>query len=155
MNNDNYNSDQNNIPQLEPIDLKELFYKIFKYWPYIVLTVFVFLVGAFVFNRYTDRIYKTDMILLIEDDQGDSFGAAAIMQNMGYSNPRLNFFNEKLIISSFSQVERTIKHLDFGTSYYSVGSFKVSEVFQPSTYNVEIDTLHPQVVGVLYNVTML
>ncbi|MCK5906372.1 MAG: hypothetical protein KAG37_02215, partial [Flavobacteriales bacterium] len=154
-NQNNFESNNhNNIPQLEPIDLKELFFKILNYWGYILVTVSLFLVVAFVFNRYATRLYKTEMTLLIEDDNSAT-GPAAIMANMGYSNPRLNFFNEKLIIESFSQMERTIKKLDFTISYYTQGNIKSSEVYRPTSFNVEYDTLHPQIVGVLFNVILL
>jgi hypothetical protein len=150
QNSNNYN----NIPQLEPIDLKELFFKIFNYWTYIVTVVSVFLVLAFVFNRYSTRLYKTEMTILIEDESSAS-GPAAVMERLGYSNPRLNFFNEKLILESFSQIERTIKDLDFEISYYTKGNIKSSEVYRPSGFNVDYDTLHPQIVGIIYDVKLL
>ena len=158
MENSNQNNfDQNNfnsIPQLEPIDLKEIFFKVFKYWYFILVTIGVFLAIAFTINRYSTRLYKTEMTLLIEDESSSS-GPAAVMERMGYSNPRLNFFNEKLILGSFTQIERTIKKLDFEISYYTKGNVKTVEVYHPSNFNVEYDTLHPQIVGAVFDVILL
>ena len=153
-NRNNFDNNYNNIPQLEPIDLKEIFFKILNYWVYILVTVSIFLVVAFVINRYSTRLYKSEMTMLIEDESSSS-GPSAVMERMGYSNPRLNFFNEKLILESFSQIERTIKKLDFEVSYYTKGNIKSSEVYKPSNFNVEYDTLHPQIVGTLFDVKLL
>ena len=156
-NNNQNNFDQNNfnnIPQLEPIDLKEIFFKVFQHWFFILVTVVVFLAIAFTINRYSTRLFKTEMTLLIEDESSNS-GPAAVMERMGYSNPRLNFFNEKLILGSFTQIERTVKKLDFEISYYTKGSVKTVEVYHPSNFNVEYDTLHPQIVGVVFDVILL
>lgn len=153
-NNQNNFDNNYNIPQLEPIDLKDIFFKIINYWVHILFTISLFLVVAFVINRYSTRLYKTEMTMLIEDESSAS-GPSAIMERMGYSNPRLNFFNEKLILESFSQIERTIKKLDFDVSYYTKGNIKSSEVYKPSGFNIEYDTLHPQIVGALFDIKLL
>ncbi|HRW97617.1 MAG TPA: Wzz/FepE/Etk N-terminal domain-containing protein, partial [Bacteroidales bacterium] len=58
-----------NIKQEESIDLKALFFKFFRYWYFFALTIFVALVIAFLFNKYTKPVFQVKTTVLIKDDR--------------------------------------------------------------------------------------
>jgi tyrosine-protein kinase Etk/Wzc len=151
----NKSNDFDNIPQLEPIDIKELFYKILKYWKYILLSIFVFVISGYFVNRYSTRMYTSKAIILIQEPNTNFSGGISIMEGLGFSNPRLNYFNEKLTLESRSQLERTFKNIDFDISYYTSGNVKSYEVYKPNIFKIEFDKSHPQIVDALFNVEII
>ena len=63
--NENYNPQD--IYQEEAVDYKALFFKFYRHWYFFVVTVFIALVIAFLFNKYTKPIYEVSTTVLIED----------------------------------------------------------------------------------------
>ena len=55
--------------QEESVDFKVLIFKFVKHWYLFVLTVFIAIVVAFLFNNYTAPVYEVDTTLLIKQDQ--------------------------------------------------------------------------------------
>ena len=67
MNTQDSFSDQNN----DSIDIvKELLYYLF-FWPWFVLSVLVFVFGAYFYLRYADTIYQTSATLQVKDSSAD------------------------------------------------------------------------------------
>ncbi|MCB0805588.1 MAG: hypothetical protein KDC05_07290, partial [Bacteroidales bacterium] len=64
-----------NIPQQpqpqqeEAFDYKALFFKLYRYWYFFVLTIFIALLIAFLFNKYTKAVYEVSTTVLIKDDR--------------------------------------------------------------------------------------
>lgn len=58
-----------NLKQEESVDLKMLFIKFFRYWYFFALTIFVALVIAFLFNKYTKPVYEVKTTVLVKDDR--------------------------------------------------------------------------------------
>ena len=42
----------------ESVDYKALFFKFYRHWYFFVITIFIALVIAFLFNKYTKPIYE-------------------------------------------------------------------------------------------------
>ncbi len=49
----------------ESIDIKALFFKFVRYWYLFALTVFVAIVIAFLFNKYTAPVYEVSTTVLV------------------------------------------------------------------------------------------
>jgi uncharacterized protein involved in exopolysaccharide biosynthesis len=64
-NNNNYL----NTNQEESIDIKSLFFKFFRYWYFFALTIFVSLLVAFLFNKYTKPVYEVKTTVLVKEDK--------------------------------------------------------------------------------------
>jgi len=148
----NQENEYNNIPQLEPIDLKELFFKILRYWYFIVVTVVAFLIVAFFVNRYSDRIFNTSISILIEDSKS---GEDNILSELNLKSSGKNIHNEKYLLESYTQISNTLKDLDFNVSYYSQGNIKSQEIYHPSNFKIEFDSIHPQITNCLFSVDVI
>jgi tyrosine-protein kinase Etk/Wzc len=53
----------------ESIDFKTLFFKLYSYWYFFLITIFIALLIAFLFNKYTLPVYKVKTTVLIKDDK--------------------------------------------------------------------------------------
>lgn len=78
MVNNNLNFDELQ-QQEESIDLKQIFFKFFHYWYFFALTIFVALVIAFLFNKYTRPVYEVSTTVLIQDKTNKELNAQALM----------------------------------------------------------------------------
>ncbi|MGB0177017.1 MAG: Wzz/FepE/Etk N-terminal domain-containing protein, partial [Owenweeksia sp.] len=77
MSSNQNNSNQRNVD--DSINLNQYIFRIISFWPTIVLSVFVFLAVAFLFNRYATKRYQAKAIVLIGDDS-KSNGIANIVR---------------------------------------------------------------------------
>ena len=112
---ENINNIQDFQQQEESIDIKALFFKFYRYWYLFALTVFVTLIIAFVFNKYTASIYEVSSTVLIQDKQSSSFDVQSLI-GFGMGKAQQNLENEIGILQSYSLTSRTVKKLDFDIS---------------------------------------
>ena len=105
--------------QEESIDIKALFFKFVRYWYLFALTIFVVIVVAFLFNKYTSPVFEVKTTVLVKDDKG-GLDAASMLGGLGLSNTQQNVENEIGILTSFSLSYRAIRELDFEISYFCI-----------------------------------
>ena len=129
----------------ESVDYKAIFLKFFRYWYFFLLAIVVALTLAYFFNKYTTPVYEISSRMLINDpakiDPQDMIGMGT------YARSQNNIQNEIVVLKSHTVVNRTIKKLDFFVSYYAEESFKTTELYKSSPFEVAFDSLIPQPVG--------
>lgn len=65
--------------QEETIDLKALFFKFTRFWYLFAISVFIALLVAFLFNKYTKPVYEVKTSVLIKDQKGGKMDATALL----------------------------------------------------------------------------
>jgi len=66
---------ENNIPnysemQEQSVDVKALFYKFLNYWYLFLVSIILVMLIAYLFNRYTEPVYKVKSTILIKEEKG-------------------------------------------------------------------------------------
>jgi capsular exopolysaccharide synthesis family protein len=127
-------------------DFVKNFYRALKYW--YIIPIFLFLSTSIAVYLYktTTPMYKISTRLLISD--GDSRNMTSISggAESGRSLPGVvlggqnNLENQLIVLTSYRQIERALKQLDFGISYYKKGIFLTNEIYKSSPFKVVIDT---------------
>ena len=105
---------QNIDQKEEPVDYKALFFKFYRFWYFFALTIFVALVIAFLFNKYSKPIYEAKTTVLIKDDKS----SAQNLIGIGFMNSQQNLENEIGILQSYTLTERAVRELNFYISYF-------------------------------------
>lgn len=141
------------LEQEETIDFKQLFYKFYKYWYLFIITIFTALTLAFLFNKYTEPIYKVGTTVMIKDDK--SGFDPQMMLGLGSMKGAQNLENEIGVLKSRSLVTRAIRALNFNVSYYLEDNFVTRELYLKSPFSVVFDTAFPQPTGLRYQLTIL
>ncbi len=141
--------------QEESIDIKALFFKFVRYWYLFALTVFVAIVVAFLFNKYTSPVYEVNTTVLVKDDKGGALSAASMLGGLGLSNTQQNVENEIGILSSFSLTYRAIRELDFEVSYFIDEGLINTEMYPSAPFEVIMDTSVSQAVGLKFKIKFL
>jgi len=146
----NYINTQQQINQEESVDVKALFIKFFRFWYFFALTIFVALVIAFLFNKYTKPVFEVKTTVLIKDDR-----SSQNLIGIGIMNNQQNLENEMGIINSYSLAERTINNLDFEISYFEEDNFISKELYKSSPIRVVMVKDHVQPKNIKFNVNIL
>ena len=139
--------------QEESKDIRILLFKLLKYWPLFILTIFIVLVVAFLFNKYTAPIYEVSTTVLVKEDR--SMMDASSMLGIGLSNSNQNVENEIVKLSSFSLQYRTIISLDFEVSYFLNEGLIVTELYHKAPFKVVFDSAISQAVDLKYSIVIL
>ena len=153
MNNNEMSNIQSQLKQEDSVDIKSWIVKFLSYWYLFLIFGFLAVVGGYLFNRYADRVYQVSSTIYIKE-QKMGMDAAAMMTGMNFRN-RGNVDNEIDVLRSRMLAEKTLKKLDFDVSYFAKGRIATVEQYGDNPFTVEIDYSEPQMVGVVYNVTLL
>ncbi|MCD7971403.1 MAG: Wzz/FepE/Etk N-terminal domain-containing protein [Candidatus Azobacteroides sp.] len=123
------------IKEEDNISIKQLFFKYLSYWKWILASLFIFLVLAFIYIKASSPIYEVKSSLLIKD--GKSTDNDFISQLNLFSGSKKTD-NEVEILSSYTLMERVVKELNLTSRYYIRSGLKNIELYDDSPIRVEI-----------------
>lgn len=123
----------------EQVDIKAIFRKILSNWKLILASLVVMFFVAFLFNRYSEKIYETQVTILIQDEKNSSIDIQSMI-GFGMGNTVQNLQNQIGILQSRTIVEKTVKALDFKISYYGEGRVINNEEYKNTPFIVVLDT---------------
>lgn len=140
-------SQQNNLHQQEP-NLREQIELYLRHWFWFIFGVFLSLVGAYLYLRYSTPLYKTTTSIIIKDSKGR--GAAselAAFEDIGLiSGMNANSIeNEIEILRSKRLFRNVVEKLDLHIRYFSEGNIKTTEVYSNKPFTVRILEENPEV----------
>ena len=116
--NDNYSNES------DAENLKALIFKYLKYWPLFLISIIVFIIGAYFYLKFTTPIYKSSAaVKVLKDDEGgvDLSGLSKSTALFNYS--KVNLENEIQIFKSRRLLEKVVEKLELKTSYYEITNF--------------------------------
>lgn len=137
--------------QEETIDLKALFFKFTRFWYLFAISIFIAMLVAFLFNKYTKPVYEVKTMVLVKDDKSKIDPSALL--GLGFSGTQQNLQNEIGVLMSYSLSHRVVKQLNFEVSYFLEDGLISKEIYKDAHYTVEVDFNVPQAVNLPYNLT--
>ena len=117
---DQYRYNEQQQPE-ESIDYKVLFYKIYSYWYFFLITIFIALLIAFLFNKYTPAVYRVKATVLIKDDKSRMDPQSLL--GISLMSSAQNIQNEIGILRSYAVSNRAVRKLDLKVSYFIEENF--------------------------------
>ncbi|EKB48622.1 GumC family protein [Cecembia lonarensis] len=124
--------------------IKDLARRYLRNWYWVGLSLFVFLAGAFLINRYTPKVYRsTAQFFVKEEDSGMNLFDQRFF---GY-NSELDMTNQMIILRSRPIAELALNKLDFQVEYYLEGYIAKAELYPTAPILVEVDWRHPQLIN--------
>ncbi len=135
----------------DAVDFNLVFYKIKKNWYFFLITLIVALGTAYLFNQYSNPLYEVSTSVLIKNSSSGPSTNRLIGLSLtgGYQNIE----NEIALLRSYELTKRTIKSSGFEVSYYREKNFIRKEVYgDDGFFSVELDSAHPQLAGVPFEV---
>ncbi len=127
-------------------DFKKALSKALGYWYLFPLFLLLASAGAIYMFKTTTPMYKISTRLLISDGERRGTSISGGAQEGGGGLPGVvlggqnNLENQLVLLTSYKQIEKTIKQLDFGISYFKKGLFLTQEIYTSSPFRVVVDT---------------
>ena len=103
---------------------RELILRYLHYLPWIIISVALCLIGAWLKIRYTTPIYKVTAKLLVKDQNPYGGGDDKFQDIFTMSSGRENLNDEKEIIKSRPMAARVVKSLGLQLIIYNKGSIR-------------------------------
>ena len=90
-------------------NIKGEFSKYLRYWPWFLLSLFVFTLCSFIYLRYTPKVYNTHAkIKILDENSGIELPTTALIVNRS----NINLENEIEILKSYPLLERVVTRLE-------------------------------------------
>ncbi len=132
---------QQQFQQEEEINLREEFEKYYRYWPYFIASVFVCLVIAFIYLRYTTPVYQSTATIIIKDEKKggnipglEAFEGLGLLGGMGGSSIE----NEMGILRSKQLITDVAKELQLNIRYFFEGDVQTTEAYANKPIEIQV-----------------
>lgn len=144
--------ERNNNSENKDTSLREQVEQYLRYWYWFVLAVLVAVIGAFIYLRYTPKLYLSKATIVIKDEKSSNniIDASGLSQMGGFFSKfnSTKIENELAIFNSKRLIEATVKGLGLNIKYETVGSIKTSELYGYIPFKVQYQYLNSSGKGV-------
>ncbi|MGK0324286.1 MAG: capsular exopolysaccharide synthesis family protein, partial [Psychroserpens sp.] len=107
------------------IDLKQELFKYLRYWPWFLVTLAIALGSAYVYLRFTPRIYQTSSKMkILDESEGLELPSSAFV----FKRVNINLENEIEILKSFLLLEKVAKKLQLNTRFFQEGTIQTTQI---------------------------
>ncbi len=123
-------------------DIRTIFTIVILNWKWFIVSIFIFMCGAFIYLRYTDPVYQMGVKMLIKDEVNNRRGsnqALSNMQDLGIISNSQGIDNEIEILKSKRLALEAVKDLQLYTEYYTKGHIKDQLKYKTQPITVEVD----------------
>ncbi|WP_234736953.1 GumC family protein [Tellurirhabdus bombi] len=138
MTNNNYSYVPYQIADQSGPNLRAILMRYVRHWKWFLLSIGLFLVGAYVYLMYQPPIYKTHATLLIKDESKGPDSEQALKE-LDLFAPKKVIENEIEILKSYTLMDRVVKHLDLDIQYFQETSVGKREIFDASPIRLVIE----------------
>ena len=104
----NSNSEANYDETKDKFDLKQEVFKYLYFWKYFFASVMLLLFLAFVYNKYSPKIYSTSAKIQILDKKESALNLPSATDL--FSNSKINLENELEVIKSYPILEQVVRN---------------------------------------------
>lgn len=99
--------------------------KYLRYWFWFVIGIFIALVAAFLYLRYTPNIYNSSSkIQILNKSKGIEMPSSAFI----FNRSTINLENEIEVIKSLRISEQVVRNLDLTMAFYEEGNVRTTEI---------------------------
>lgn len=110
------------------INYERIWYRVLRYWYFLVVTMLITIAIAFMYNRYATKIYPMAASIIIKESE-EAGQTAELLYNNPLINSYRNFLNEPYIIRSFPLLQKVVDSLGFSVVVYGEGNIKTTEQY--------------------------
>lgn len=139
--------------ELWNLSVRDLFYKYVRFLPWVIISVALALLVAYIYLRYATPIYSVGGTLLIKNEaqggRGDKFDEIFI------NSRSQNIQSEIEILKSKPLMARVVKKLNLQFNYYAKGKIKDQNIYKTGPFLIEpfqlVDSSHSFTLRIRFN----
>ena len=122
----------------DTFDVKALIDKIIDHWVILLICLILSLLLAFLVNRSTTPVYNVYTSALVIQPQDMNNAVSEVLYGQDLFGANTNLVNESYLFKSFSLIERTLRELDLGVSYFTNSGIRNVELYLQSPIKLTI-----------------
>ncbi|HMC97418.1 MAG TPA: Wzz/FepE/Etk N-terminal domain-containing protein, partial [Flavobacteriales bacterium] len=144
-----------NVPAHDTIDLRAIFKKLAHRWWWFLITVTLCLAAGVAYIKTTPKQFVVQAVMLMGEKSRTNFGAQEeFIKGTSYLSSSADLEDKVSVLTSRTNMKRTLRRLDFGISYFETTNFLTLERYEYPPFIVKLDTVAIQVVGVPVHVSV-
>ncbi|MCS5489040.1 GumC family protein [Algoriphagus limi] len=124
------------------LEIRYVVAKYSRYWPWYALFIIIFLIGVFLFHRYTVEEYEVRGSIVIKTNNSPE---SRILDRSNIFNSGPNLENDILRLRSKNLAREALKKLHFDVEYFAKTNIKDIELYDRSPIRIDVDWNHLQV----------
>lgn len=102
------------------IDIRKIFIRLVSKWHYLLISLILALLGAFLYNKYSVPTFRVSTTLLINEGKKRSvLETSQFVDGLGLNSSTQNLENQIMVLSSKNLIGKTLDELSFYTEYYT------------------------------------
>jgi len=130
------------------INIKKIFRKLLSRWYYFLIALFITIPLAFVYTTLSPKKYYVKSTLLLKSETQTGMDAEKFLKGMNLYTPQTGVEDEIGILKSYTMIERAMRELDFGITYFTRSNFVNQEKYGDAPFTIVIDSVVNQIVDV-------
>ncbi len=140
------------MEKLDVIDIKAIFLRYFYLWPYIVGCMFLGLIGAYITNFYSSKIYQVSTVVQFKE-QPNPFSDLTSGLKVTSSNTSEKTESNMVILKSYAHNKKVISKLNLEVGYTQIGTLKNTIAINSTPFIVIWDSSHVQLINQPFTIT--
>lgn len=124
-------------------DLRTVARIVSKNWYIVVVALVLSAVLAFLYTYKIPEVYGARTQILLKDRTAYDY-QSQMYKGLGYYSAYGDIVNQKRVLTSYDLIDRTLDKLDFDVSYFIIGRFKTTQVYNNLPFRVDIQLLNPR-----------
>ena len=132
-------------------NFKNIYYKTLKAWPYVIVSIILFVSIAAVINLFSEDVFKVETVLFSQENKNPlASTGVSLAFNLGKDNI---MENRVAVASSFSHNLEIAKKIGWEVTYFEKSNYLVdSELYKNAPYKVIFDKTHNQPISILFDI---
>jgi tyrosine-protein kinase Etk/Wzc len=115
---------------LDTIDLRSILRKLLAKWWLFLITGILSMAGAVVYIKTTPKIFRVEAVLLMSEKGRNQLGPATeFIKGTSFLGGNSDIEDQIAVLTSVTNVTRTLKRLDFGITYYERHNFLTQQKY--------------------------
>jgi len=128
-------------PKEEKFNIKKTISKYLYKWPWFIASVLLFVIGAYIYLRYSVPQYQSKTTLKFDKKQNDLSSALSDLNNLGIGLGNADELkSEAAVVNSRPILVQVVENLNLNVEYFNAGEFKDSQLFTKAPITAKILT---------------
>ena len=144
------NTNQRLVVPADRLDIKDLFLKVLKKWPFILLSGVLGIIVALFLNRYIRDTYQLEAVLNVEQVENPLARSGVSLVVNTFGENKLDV--KELVLKSVELNKMAARKLNWEVKYYQTGRLTQIELYKNTPIQVEFDRHHVQITNTAFYV---
>ena len=118
------------------VTLAAILDKAVEFWPLFISFIAIFLIGAYVYLRYSTPVYQIQSKVYIKDNTKGGMAEGQVFQDLGVRTGVSTIENEIEILKSRNLMKRVVEELNLNIRYLTKGRIKTSELYKNGPFGI-------------------